>query len=94
MKNLKKKIKSFLTENGVNIYELKNAILEYQNEVAIIWTTEEVMMIRPDLNKEQSLKILNFIKEKYDPNIGVTWETLKNAANILYPVNSIKIISE
>ena len=59
-----------------------------RKQIAIIWSIEDVQMIRPDLSDKQAMEVLEFIKNKHDATLGITWETLKIAAEHLYPITN------
>ena len=57
-------------------------------KIAIIWSIEDVNIVRPDLTDEQALAVLTKVKDKHDAEMGVTWTTLEEWADILYPRES------
>lgn len=50
------------------------------SQIAIIWSIEDVQHVRPQLNDEQAMEVLDRIKRHHDCNLGVTWETLRIVA--------------
>lgn len=55
------------------------------NQIAIIWSIEDVQQERPDLSDEQAMEVLKKVKDKHDATIGVNWDVLRNWADELYP---------
>jgi len=54
-------------------------------EIAIIWHIDDVKSVRPDLTDEQALEVLQQVKSKHDAEWGVSWTTLTDVADILFP---------
>jgi len=71
---------------------LKNSsMLRFFNparEIAIIWSVDDVNDARPELTDEQKMHVLEEVSDHHDASWGVTWDTLKDTADILYPKNS------
>ena len=57
------------------------------NQIALIWTTNDVQETRPDLTDEQCMKVLLRVQDKHDACEGVCWETLEINADYLYPLH-------
>lgn len=57
-------------------------------EILIIWSTEDVLTIRPDLTHVEAFRVLRKVKAQHDANIGVTWKVLNFWADTLYPLNN------
>src|SRR5262249_34547065 len=60
------------------------AILAKRDQVAVIWSIEDVQEIRPDLTLEQAWEVLQRTSSKHDANLGITWQTLENQARSLF----------
>ena len=54
-------------------------------QVAILWSIEDVLQVRPDLTNELALAVLQHAVRKHDANEGINWVVLKCHADILYP---------
>jgi len=79
------------------IKRLRCIVREYANEIisgeipdtsrqiAIIWDIDDVKSIRPHLNDEQAMEVLENVKRKHDAELGVTWQTLEIWADELFP---------
>jgi hypothetical protein len=55
------------------------------DEIAIIWSTEDVKMQCEWLDDEQALDVLNHIDHKHDACIGVNWDVIEYTAHFMYP---------
>ena len=55
------------------------------DEIAIIWSAEDVLSIREDLTPEQALEVLEVADHKHDANIGINWDVLGYHANWMFP---------
>jgi hypothetical protein len=62
------------------IYEL----LAAQHEIAVIWSTDDVREVRPDLSEKQAWTVLQSVRENHDASVGVSWETLEITADDLF----------
>lgn len=52
--------------------------------IDIRWTTDDVAAVRPDLTEEQAADVLAYVLDNHDANLGVTWDTLSYAADVLF----------
>jgi hypothetical protein len=50
------------------------------------WYTEDVIDVRPDLSHEQAWEVLKHIKKTHDATVGINWEVIDIACDILYPL--------
>ena len=48
------------------------------------WCVDDVQEQRPDLNHEQSCKVLEFISRKFDASIGINWDVIDCAPIICF----------
>jgi hypothetical protein len=77
--------------NTIDTFTLRNAIEAFENgagvknSIFIEWCIDDVKDVREDLDDEQAMEVLEFVKDKHDANLGVTWETLQYAADHLFP---------
>jgi hypothetical protein len=74
---------------GSTIYETDFPMDCYDSarKIAIIWNIDDVQMNRPDLNDEQALEVLEKALHKHDASIGVSWTTLEEWADYLFPLS-------
>ena len=64
------------------------AIREWLSEngyIAAFWHIDDVKGIRPDLDDEQAMEVLNRVDHYHDCEHGITWLHLEMAADYLYP---------
>jgi hypothetical protein len=52
--------------------------------IAVVWHIEDVLQVRPDLNKNQAWEVLRLVKKSHDANVGINWEVLSATAEVLY----------
>jgi len=55
------------------------------DEIAIIWSVEDVMMECDWLTKDQALEVLHDIDHNHDATIGINWEVINYNAQWRYP---------
>jgi len=55
------------------------------DEIAIIWSAEDVLSIREHLTPEQALEVLEQAKHQHDSTIGITWDVLGHHADWMFP---------
>jgi hypothetical protein len=60
-------------------------VLARRRQIAHVWSVEDVLEVRPDLNEDEAWKVLQLVDRNLDATIGITWETLIDAASILFP---------
>lgn len=53
--------------------------------IAHIWSVEDVQEVRPDLTGDQAWEVLQAVDRRMDSEYGVTWQTLEDAADDLFP---------
>lgn len=54
-------------------------------QIAVIWSVEDVQCVRPDLSQEQAWEVLQRCRRNHDACIGINWEVLQVVADILFP---------
>ena len=62
-----------------------DAVLAERGQVAVVWSIEDVLGIRPDLNPEQAWDVLTACRDQHDCEWGFTWTFLKDIADDLFP---------
>ena len=55
------------------------------DEIAIVWSVEDVLVVRPDLDEDQAYEVLVAAKNNHDANIGINWDVLGHHADWLFP---------
>ena len=46
------------------------------DEISIVWSTEDVLSVRPDLTKEQAREVLYELDHSHDASIGISWDVI------------------
>ncbi|PSB29622.1 hypothetical protein [Chlorogloea sp. CCALA 695] len=68
--------------------QVEQALAQYwADKVAVVWTTEDVHAVQEDfddedketfsLSEEQAKSVLQKAFDKHDPEVGITWESLR-----------------
>jgi hypothetical protein len=60
-------------------------LLKQRQQVAVVWGTEDVQNIRPDLNDDQAWEVLERCRDKHDCEWGFTWQYIEDVADMLFP---------
>ena len=68
-------------EYTINLEEL----LAEHRLIAHIWSIEDVLEVRADLNEEQAWEVLQECDRQKDSTQGITWDTLRFTAEELFP---------
>ena len=55
------------------------------DEIAIIWSVEDVIQECDWLTREQALDVLQHIDHKHDATIGINWDVIYYNAEWMYP---------
>ena len=55
------------------------------DEIAIIWSVEDVMQQCNWLTKEEALDVLHDLEHNHDANIGINWDVIEYRAYMRYP---------
>ena len=66
-------------------YVEQDHVLQTEDSISIVWSIDDVKEVREDLDDEQAMEVLEFVKDKHDATLGITWDTLQYAADHLYP---------
>jgi len=61
----------YTSDENLNLVPLGNP-----DEISIVWSTEDVLCVRPDLNKEEARKVLYELDHNHDATIGINWEVI------------------
>jgi hypothetical protein len=59
-------------------------LLHKKRMIGLLWSIDDVKMRRPDLNPEQCWQVLQTCERHHDPERGVTWDDLDQAAYDLF----------
>ncbi len=63
---------------------LAHRLLAERQQIAAIWSIEDVQGIRPDLTPEQAWEVLERVGHKHDAEYGISWTTLECVADDLF----------
>lgn len=53
--------------------------------ISVQWSVDDVQVVRPDLDSEKSMIVLNSCMDNFDADIGINWQVIKEMAFQLYP---------
>jgi hypothetical protein len=62
-------------------------LLAERNQVAVVWSVEDVKHVRPRLTDEQAWDVLHYCLNKHDCEYGFTWCYIEDVADLLFPKN-------
>ena len=54
------------------------------DEISIVWSTEDVLSVSPDLTKEQAREVLYELDHNHDASIGISWDVIDIIAEGMY----------
>ena len=69
-----------LAGSELNVHEL----LGRRGRIAIVWSVDDVQIIRPDLTFRRAWQVLKRVQDSHNATLGVTWQTLEQAAEDLF----------
>ena len=55
------------------------------DEIAIIWSVEDVMQECNWLTRQEALDVLHDLKHNHEADIGINWEVIHYKAQCMYP---------
>jgi hypothetical protein len=55
------------------------------DSISLVWHIDDVRTVRPDLTDAQCRRVLQRVEHEQNADLGVTWDTLRDAAEDLYP---------
>jgi hypothetical protein len=55
-----------------------------KKQIAMIWCTQDVQKVRPDLSKDEAWTVLKEVFRCWSPHYGIKWDTLRDTAEYLY----------
>ena len=59
-------------------------LLTPAEQIAVVWSSDDVLEIRPDLTREQAVEVLNEAENCHDAGIGINWHSLECTAEGLF----------
>lgn len=69
----------------IDQYHVTRSTLRTHQQIAAIWSVEDVLEIRSDLTENQAWEVLQQVDGYHDADHGVTWDTLRWTARELFP---------
>ena len=54
------------------------------DEISIVWSTEDVLCVRPDLTKEQAREVLYELDHSHDASVGISWDIIDIIAENMF----------
>jgi hypothetical protein len=75
-----KRKEALMKRKTIDIHEL----LAERRQIALIWSTDDVQELRPDLSDDQCWEVLQDVDRHKDAELGITWLTLELAAKHLF----------
>ena len=53
-------------------------------QIAVIWSVDDVLEIRPDLTEDEAWEVLQAVEDDHDANLGICWDVLEYHATCLF----------
>jgi len=60
-------------------------LLAKRRHVAVIWSIEDVLSVRPDLSYDQAWEVLQACRDRHDCERGFTWMFIECVAQEMFP---------
>jgi len=71
----------------MRINELYDQIIwNDKNSIVVLWHTDDVKSLRPDLDDDQCMEVLRKVERHHDPCLGISWDTIEHWIGELFPV--------
>jgi len=61
-------------------------LLAKHQQIAAIWSIEDVTGIRPDLTEDQAWEVLEQVRDNHDADWGISYTTLETVADDLFSI--------
>lgn len=61
-----------------------HSILARRRQIAVVWSVEDVLEVRPDLTPDQAWEVLEEARNDHDATIGINWDVLDCHADMLF----------
>ncbi len=59
--------------------------------IAVLWHTDDVREVRPDLINQQCMEVLLECERRHDASIGISWDVLRIWADELFPEHATEM---
>lgn len=63
---------------------MNNSDINLVQEISIVWSVDDVLSVRPSLNKEQASLVLKHLKNYHDASIGINWDVIETVVDELF----------
>jgi hypothetical protein len=50
------------------------------------WYIDDIQQVRPDLDDDQCIRVLEVMESNFDANDGINWDVIRANAYNLYPI--------
>ena len=60
------------------------------DEIAVVWSADDVLSIRKHLTPEQAFEVLQRAEHKHDAELGINWDVLGFHADWMFPESDIE----
>lgn len=61
-----------------------DALLARRRQIAVVWSVDDVLEIRPDLSEAQAWEVLEQARHCHDATLGISWDVLACHADSLF----------
>lgn len=61
-----------------------HALLATRGQIALIWSLDDVLNVRPSLTHKQAWEVLEHARQEHDAECGITWDILGIHADNLF----------
>ena len=55
------------------------------DEIAVVWSVEDVEMQCDWLTRDQALEVLFALKSQHDATLGINWDVIRDTADYMFP---------
>ena len=62
--------------------------MDDSEEINISWHVDDVLSVRPDLSRDEALKVLKTVKREHNAEVGVNWDVIETVAFEMYPLEA------
>lgn len=66
-----------------------HALLAQRREIAIVWSIDDVLSVRPELSADDAWAVLQDCKRNHDATIGISWDVIGCVADELFPLTDL-----
>lgn len=59
-------------------------LLARRGRIALVWSIDDVLQVRPDLTRAQAWQLLQALEEDHHAGLGISWDPLLVAAQEMF----------